>query len=182
MDELAAVKASQAGDKAAFGLLIDKHYKNIYRYAFHCTGNHPDADDICQETFLKAYNSIGQLKNINCFREWIYTIASNLSRRRIKKMKLNKNFVAFSSDSFNQRQDDKNVHPFENITKSEKASIIQNYLQEMSERLRMVTVLVLMEDMLQKEAAKILNRSEPSISRDVNDAKAWLQSRLQNLI
>ncbi|MBN2589276.1 MAG: RNA polymerase sigma factor [Sedimentisphaerales bacterium] len=182
MDELAAVKASQAGERDAFGILIDKHYKNIYRYAYHCTGNHQDADDICQETFLRAYNRIGQLKNVNCFREWIYTIASNLSRRRIKKIKLNKNYVAFSSDSFNQRQDDKNVHPFDNITKSEKASIIQNHLKEMSERLRMVTVLVLMEDLAQKEAAKILNRSEPSISRDVNDAKAWLQSRLQNLI
>ena len=181
MEELAAVKASQAGDKAAFGLLIDKHYKNIYRYAFHCTGNHPDADDICQETFLKAYNSIGQLKNVNCFREWIYTIASNLSRRRIKKIKLNNNCLSVSADSLTHMED-KNVHPFENITKSEKASIIQNYLQEMSERLRMVTVLVLMEDLTQKEAAKILNRSEPSISRDVNDAKAWLQSRLQNLI
>ena len=182
MDELVAIKASQAGDKEAFGLLIDQHYKNIYRYAYHCTGNHQDADDICQETFLKAYDSIGQLKNVNCFREWIYTIASNLSRRRIKKIKMNRNFIALSADSLNQQQDDKNVHPFENITKSEKASIIQSHLQEMSERLRMVTILVLMQDLAQKEAARILNRSEPSISRDLNDAKAWLQSRLQNLI
>ncbi len=182
MDELAAVKASQAGDKAAFGILIDRHYKNIYRYAYHCTGNNQDADDICQETFLRAYDGIGQLKNENRFREWLYKIASNLSRKRLKRIKVNKKFVDLSADSLNQQQENKEVHPFEHITKNEKVSIIQNHLQEMSERLRMVTVLVLMEDLAQKEAAKILNRSEPSISRDVNEAKAWLQSRLQNLI
>ena len=81
----------------------------------------------------------------------------------------------------NQSCENIEVQPFENLTKKEKAAIIQQQLQEMSERLRMVTVLVLMEDLEQKEAAKILNRSEPSISRDLNDAKAWLQSRLRNL-
>ena len=182
MDELKAVKASQAGDKAAFGFLIDQNYKNIYRYAFHCTGNHQDADDICQETFLKAFDRIEQLKNGNSFREWLFKIASNLSRKRIKSIKIKRNFIALSADSLNQQQENKNVQPFENLTKNEKASIIQEQLQEMSERLRMVTVLVLMENMAQKEAAKILNRSEPSISRDLNDAKAWLQSRLHKLI
>ena len=171
MDELTAVKASQAGDKTAFGLLVDQHYKNIYRYAYHCTGNHQDADDICQETFLRAFDRISQLKNGTSFKEWLYKIASNLYRRRIKKMRMNRDFVSLSANSLNQKQEN-----------NEKVSIVQEQLQEMSERLRMVTVLVLMENMAQKEAAKILKRSEPSISRDLNDAKAWLQSRLQKLI
>lgn len=182
MDELTAVKASQAGDKTAFGLLVDQHYKNIYRYAFHCTGNHQDADDICQETFLRAFDRIGQLKNGTSFKEWIFTIASNLSRKRIKKMKINRNFVSQSIDTLNQSPESNEIQPFENLTKKEKALIIREQLQEMSEHLRMVTVLVLMENVAQKEAAKILNRSEPSISRDLNEARALLQSRLQKLI
>lgn len=182
MDELAAVKASQAGEREAFEFLIDQYYKNIYRYSYQCTGNHQDADDICQETFLRAFNRIGQLKNVSCFREWLFKIASNLSRRRIKKMKISRNFLALSTDSLNRKQENNDMHPWENVTKKEKASIIQQLLLEMSERLRMVTVLVLMENITQKETAKILNRSEPSISRDLNDAKAWLQSRLQKLI
>jgi RNA polymerase sigma-70 factor, ECF subfamily len=181
MDELMAINASQAGDKAAFGLLIDQHYKNIYRYAYHCTGNHQDADDICQETFLRAFDRIGQLKNGNSFREWLFKIASNLSRKRLKKMKYDKNFVSLSADFQNQPQEKNDIQPFENLTQKEKASIIQQNLQEMSERLRMVTVLVLMENLSQKEAAKILNRSEPSISRDLIEAKARLQSRLCKL-
>ncbi len=182
MDELKAVKASQSGDKAAFGLLVDQHYKNIYRYAYHYTGNHQDADDICQETFLRAFDRIGQLKNGTSFKEWLFTIASNLSRKRIKNMKASRNFVSQSIDTLNQPPESNEIQPFENLTKKEKAFIIREQLQEMSEHLRMVTVLVLMENMAQKEAAKILNRSEPSISRDLNEARALLQSRLQKLI
>jgi RNA polymerase sigma-70 factor (ECF subfamily) len=181
MDELTAVKASQKGDKAAFGFLVNQHYKNIYRYAYHCTANHQDADDICQETFLRAFNRIRQLKNSDSFREWLYKIATNLSRKRIKKMRIDRNFVSLSVDTMNRQHEKINIQPFENLTKKEKAFIIQQQLKEMSERLRMVTILVLMENLTQKEAAKILKRSEPSISRDLNEAKAWLQSRLRKL-
>jgi len=180
MDEITAVKASQAGDKAAFGVLIDQHYKNIYRFAYHCTGNHQDADDICQETFLRAFDRIGQLKNGGSFREWIFKIASNLSRKHIKKTKISKNFTA-ATDSLDKLYENNDMSPFEKCTQNEKASFIRQQLQEMSERLRTVTVLVLMEDLAQKEVAKILNRSEPSISRDLVEAKKWLQSRLRNL-
>lgn len=181
MEETAAVEASRAGDKAAFGFLVDQHYKNIYRYAFHCMGNHQDADDICQETFFKAFDRLGQLKNGDSFRHWLFKIAANITRKRVKKLKIQRNFASLSADILNQSPENNEVQPFENLTKKEKAAIVQEQLQEMSLRLRMVTVLVLMEDLEQKEAAKILNRSEPSISRDLNDAKVWLQSRLRNL-
>lgn len=180
MDEITTVKASQPSERDAFGVLIDQHYKNIYRFAYHCTGNHQDADDICQETFLRAFDRIGQLKNHDSFREWIFKIASNLSKKHIKKIRLNKNFTEKSGSSGNLYENN-DILPFENLTQKERASFIRQQLQEMSERLRMVTVLVLMEGLAQKEASKILNRSEPSISRDLNEAKQWLQSRLRNL-
>ncbi|MEJ2646896.1 MAG: RNA polymerase sigma factor [Sedimentisphaerales bacterium] len=181
MDESAAVRASQAGNKAAFGFLVDEHYKNIYRYAYHCVGNHQDADDLCQETFLRAFDHIGQLKNGTSFKEWLFTIASNLTRKRIKKLKIKRNFVSLPAETLIRLPQSSDIQPFENLTKREKVAMIREELQAMSQRLRMVTVLVLMEGMTQKEAAKILKRSEPSISRDLIEAKAWLQSRLRNL-
>ena len=87
--------------------------------------------------------------------------------------------VGFSVSLLSNNND---IQPFDNASKKEKAKIIQQHLQEMSEHLRMVTVLVLMQDFAQKEAAKILNRSEPSISRDLDNAKNWLRNRLKNLI
>jgi len=54
MDEPALVRASKKGDKVAFASLVDGYYKDIYRLAFCYIGNHEEAADISQETFLKA--------------------------------------------------------------------------------------------------------------------------------
>lgn len=182
MDELTAVKLSQAGNKAAFGVLIDNNYKNVYRYAYQFIGNHQDADDICQETFLRAFDNIGTLKDGKRFKEWIFKIASNLSRKCIKKVKLNKKMISTSADSLDKLYENNETQPFENLSEKEKTVIIQKQIQKMPEHLRMVTVLVLMENITQKEAAEILNRSEPTISRDLNNAKNWLRNKLRNLI
>ena len=92
MDDLLLVGPSQAGDKAAFGSLIDRYYKSIYRFAFQCTGSHHDADEVCQETFLRAFEHIRKLKDGRYFKGWIFMIASNLLRKRAKQRKKYENF------------------------------------------------------------------------------------------
>ena len=80
MDEVSLVQASQMGNKAAFGSLIDRYYQSIYRLAYHFTGNHYDTDEVCQETFLRAFENIRKLKEGSRFKGWIFIIASNLLR------------------------------------------------------------------------------------------------------
>jgi len=84
MDELALIKASRTGDRAAFGGLVDLYYKNIYRLAYRYMGCHAEADDICQETFLRALEKIGTLRDGRCFKAWLLKIALNLSHRDLE--------------------------------------------------------------------------------------------------
>ena len=179
MEELAAVKASQTGDKTAFGMLIDQYYKSIYRYAFQYTGNHQDADDICQETFLRAFDSINQLKDGNRFKGWIFTIASNISRGKIKDKIHKSDFLNCSRILYENNDADE---PLQKLSGKERAAVIHNQLQEMPERLRIITTLVIIEDFKQKDVSKILNCSEPSVSRDLENARNWLRIRLRHLI
>jgi len=182
MDEVALVKASQAGDKTAFGMLIDRYYKNIYQYAYQCMGNHQDSDDICQETFFRAFDNIRMLKDAKKFKGWIFKIASNLSRKRIKNIRVEKNILTTACvDSLIQRSEDNGTQPFENLSGRENAIMIQEELQKMPEHIRMATVLVLIEGQTQKETAEILNCSESTISRDLDIGRAWLRKRLRNL-
>jgi RNA polymerase sigma-70 factor (ECF subfamily) len=182
MDELAAVRTSQAGDRGAFGVLIERYYKSIYRYAYQFVGNHQDADDICQETFLRALDNIQTLKDGEKFKGWIFQIATNLSRKRIKNMKFEKNMAtAAPVDFFPQYSENKNA-PFENVTSREKAAVIQDELWKMPEHIRTATILVLIEGLSQQETADILNRSESTISRDLEIGKDWLRQRLQKFI
>ena len=183
MDELAAVRASQAGDRAAFGVLIERYYKNIYRFAYQCTGNHQDADDVCQETFLRAFGGIRKLRDDNCFKGWIFMIASNLSRKRIKDVRCERKLTARTSAGTSlDLSEDKEIQPFEKLSIKEKAMIIQKQLRQMPEHMRLVTILILVDGLTQKDAAGILNCSEASVSRHLDAARNWLRARLRNLI
>ena len=183
MDELEAVRTSRNGDRDAFGVLIERYYKSIYRYAYQCVRNHQDADDICQETFLKALDNIRSLKDGKRFKGWIFQIATNLSRKRIKNISFEKNMITETSvDFLPQRSENKYTQPFENLSGREKAAMIQDELWKMPEHIRMATILVLIEGLTQKETAEVLNRSESSISRDIEIGKDRLRQRLKKLI
>ncbi len=68
------------GDKAAFGLLVDKYKASIYALAYSKIGNFHDAEDISQEAFIKAYQNLHSLRRWDSFLAWLYSITSNLCR------------------------------------------------------------------------------------------------------
>ena len=74
-----AIGRAQAGDKDAFRLLVEQHSPAIFRLAFRMTGNEQDAEDVVQETFLRAYRQISRYESRSSFSTWLYSIASNYS-------------------------------------------------------------------------------------------------------
>ena len=87
MSDRGAVAAVQAGDRDAFRLLVEKHSRNVFRLGFRMTGNEQDAEEIVQETFLRAYRSIGRFESRANFGTWLYRIASNCSLDLLAKRK-----------------------------------------------------------------------------------------------
>ncbi|MEW6323464.1 MAG: RNA polymerase sigma factor [Acidobacteriota bacterium] len=73
----AAVAAVSAGDSQAFRTLVDRHSRYVRRVAFRMVGNAADADDVVQETFLKAYRQLERFEARADFRTWIHRIAVN---------------------------------------------------------------------------------------------------------
>ena len=69
-------KAAQAGDQVAFGLLMERFQRDVYGKAFSIVKNHLDADDIVQETFLRAYRALPGFRFEASFRTWLITIAT----------------------------------------------------------------------------------------------------------
>lgn len=84
MTEPTATREHQTGDRQAFAALVDRHYQSVYRLAYHYAGNHQDAGDICQQTFLIALERFDSLRDRERFEGWVLVIASNLLRRRIR--------------------------------------------------------------------------------------------------
>ena len=76
--EAAAVLArARQGDGDAFRALVEQHSRSVFRLAFRMTGNEQDAEDVVQESFLRAYRQLGRFESRANFGTWLYRIVSN---------------------------------------------------------------------------------------------------------
>src|SRR6266446_10906603 len=86
-DESALVAKAREGDLAAFNELVSHYERKIFRLAKHITQNDEDAEDVLQETFLKAYEHLGDFQGQSKFYTWIVRIAVNESLMKLRKRK-----------------------------------------------------------------------------------------------
>jgi RNA polymerase sigma-70 factor (ECF subfamily) len=82
-----AVERARSGDSDAFRLLVEQHSRAIFRLAYRMTGNEEDAEDVVQETFLRAYRQLDKYEARSSFSTWLYRIASNYSLDLIRMRK-----------------------------------------------------------------------------------------------
>ena len=89
MDESdgAVVVRAQSGDGDAFRTLVERHSRSVFRLAYRMTGNEQDAEDVVQETFLRAFKQLSHYESRSSFSTWLYRIASNYSLDLIRMRK-----------------------------------------------------------------------------------------------
>ena len=75
------VLKTQQGDKSAFNQLVHKYQIFVYKIILRYVKNHADAEDMTQETFIRAFQNLHQLKEPEKFPGWLRTIAENISKR-----------------------------------------------------------------------------------------------------
>jgi len=78
---------AQSGDGDAFRMLVERHSRSVFRLAYRMTGNEQDAEDVVQETFLRAYKQLSHYESRSSFSTWLYRIASNYSLDLIRMRK-----------------------------------------------------------------------------------------------
>ena len=90
IDESALVTQAREGDTTAFGELVRRYEGKIFRLAQHVTQNREDAEDVLQETFMKAYEHLDQFKGDSKFYTWIVRIAVNQALMKLRRRKTDK--------------------------------------------------------------------------------------------
>jgi RNA polymerase sigma-70 factor, ECF subfamily len=85
--DLAAVERTRGGDTAAFRVLVERYGRSVFRLAFRMTGNEFDAEDVVQETFLRAFKQLDSYESRSSFGTWLYRIAANYSLDLIRSKK-----------------------------------------------------------------------------------------------
>lgn len=76
---------ARAGNREAFRTLVERHSRAVFRVAYRVTGNDADAEDVVQETFLKAYNELGRFEARSGFGTWLHRIAANCAIDLLRK-------------------------------------------------------------------------------------------------
>jgi RNA polymerase sigma-70 factor (ECF subfamily) len=88
-DDGTLVRQASAGDQAAFRLLVDRHGRSVYRLAFRITGTREDAEDVVQDTFVRAFRQLDRFESRSNFGTWLYRIGFNcaidFTRKRVHR-------------------------------------------------------------------------------------------------
>jgi RNA polymerase sigma-70 factor (ECF subfamily) len=135
-----------AGKSEAFSYLVDRHKHNVYNLVFRICGNHEEAEELAQDSFLKAYRSLHNFKMKSSFGTWLYRIAYNtaISQVRIKKKNLLslEDFPADASDFIGSNSTEEEAEreyrsslinfAFQKINVEERGLITLYYYEEMS--------------------------------------------------
>ena len=80
-----AVERTLAGDRDAYRVLVERHSRAVYRMAYRMMGNAHDAEEVVQESFLRAYQKLKQFAGNSNFGTWVYRIAANYAIDRIRQ-------------------------------------------------------------------------------------------------
>jgi RNA polymerase sigma-70 factor (ECF subfamily) len=129
------------GDRQAYALLIEEYKTPVYNLAYRMTGNHEDAEDLTQETFIRVYQYLWRYDTRRKFFTWLYTLALNLIRNHLKKDKDNKISEVLNehlSDGKNHSPEDKLIEAQEigfyllKLEYESRALLIMKYYQELS--------------------------------------------------
>ena len=177
------VKRAQAGEIKAFAELVEKNKKKIYSLILNLTGSYHDADDLSQETFLRAYRSLGSFKASSSFYTWLYRIAINTTINYLKKQKrlsevpLN---VKLSSPVERQTLVKEEESPREKLQKKELRETIRKTITELPINQRLAATLVILEGISYEEAARVLRCPKGTLSWRLFQARKALVRQLRD--
>jgi RNA polymerase sigma-70 factor (ECF subfamily) len=177
------VRARQ-GDRSAFGALVRRYQRRVYATALHILGNHGDADDVAQETFVRAYRGIATFDGRADFFTWLYRITVNTALNHVRS---NKRSAALAdaadteADHGGGRPEALGVvqrTPAEWMTLDQDVRRVLEAIAGLSSTLRVTLVLATIEQLPYKQIAEILEVPEGTVAWRVNEARRLLKERL----
>jgi len=181
-DESALVAAAKSGDISAFETLVGRYERKIFRLAQNITQNREDAEDAMQESFLKAYEHLGEFQGNSRFYTWLVRIAVNqalmkLRRRRPNVVSLDQELDT-GEDMMPREVEDWGPSPEERYGQTELSGILGKVIGELDPPFRVVLQLRDIEELSTEETAEALSLSVPAVKSRLLRARLKLREKL----
>lgn len=180
------VEECRNGDADAFGELVTRYKDRIYNVAYRFLGNHEDAQDVAQEVFVRAYHGIHGFKGRAKVYTWLYSIAGNLARNRLRDGSRKGRDKGTSLEALEeaapgvaQRVTAGGFTPEEVARGRELDDALQQCLEELPEHYRMAFVLRTFEKLSYDEIADAMGCPKGTVKSRLNQARSMLHERLE---
>jgi RNA polymerase sigma-70 factor (ECF subfamily) len=182
-DESTLVAQAREGDTRAFGELVRRYEGKIFRLAQHVTQNREDAEDVLQETFLKAYEHLDQFKGDSKFYTWIVRIAVNQALMKLRRRKTDKSVsldetIDTGEDTITREIAAWDEDPEQRFSREELGEILDTAVESLEPPYRSVFVLRDIEELSTEETAEALNLSVPAVKSRLLRARLQLREKL----
>jgi len=187
VDDRVLVKEAQAGDYSAFDTLVQKYQERVYATIYHMTSNHEDANDLTQETFIKAYKALQSFKGDSSFFTWVYRIAVNKTINFLKGRK-NKIHLSLNDLDFNAEHDPEIVTfisektPRRDLGLMELQAKLNEAMQKLSDVHRLVVTLHDVQGLSHEEISKIMDCNTGTVRSRLFYARQQLQGYLSDYL
>lgn len=158
------IDRAKLGDKGAFNKLVSLWHKRIYNFSLKYFNDHDLATEATQRTFIKVFDHLGQLKEAEKFKSWIYVIALNQCREEDRKFgRMSKLFVSSDEVSETKHKQEHTSSPETDYVQAEMSDIVTGAINELGEEQKTVLIMKEYEGLKFREIAEILNISENTV-------------------
>ena len=182
-DEAFSLEALKAGDRTEFARLVEANYELVYRLAIRMLNDPQDAEDVLQETFLKALRGLNNFDGRSSLSTWLYRIATNealmaLRRRKPDMVSTDEPVETEEGEQEPVQIVDWGLLPEEELMSVEAQRYLSEAIDRLSPSLKAVFVLRDIQGLSTQETGEVLNLSETAVKTRLSRARLRLREDL----
>lgn len=170
---LGLVERTLQGDMSAWGEVVSRYKDQVYGLVLGITGEPADSEDIVQDTFIRAYERLSQFDQEREFRPWLFTIAANLARNKLRRKKF-VNRLKNPGWLPGRGSDD----PAEQVSREKRDHRVRESLSRLDEKYRIPIVLRYYGDLSYDEISQVTNLPPGTVKTRLHRAKDRLKDIL----
>src|SRR4030095_1371637 len=169
---------ARRGDDEAFRLIFDRYGRPIISFIYDMVGRRDSAEELTQETFVRAYKNLKSLRDDTKLSTWLFGIAKNVARESLRYKHRETDRVGFDDDRVLELSDGK-LPPDRELLDKELSGVIQEALGALDEDKRLVFTLKIFQQRSYEEIAEITGFSIPKLKTDLHRARTEMRRRIR---
>ena len=174
---------AKSGSDQAYEKLMHKYRNSVYNLVYRMVHDVHEAEDLTQEAFIKAFNSLAQFNEEYAFSTWLYKIATNncidfFRKRKLQTLSLDKP-IQYKDSEIQQEIPDTDLNPEKTILAKERSTIIREAIDTLPEKYHSAIILRHSEEKSYEEIAEILNLPIGTVKARIFRAREMLNKALK---